>query len=288
MKNPYFLSFLAGLLLSLLIFVHLQDRYENTLFNTLSRQVSQNAPSKEEDSILICAMNTCYEMLKTRSTIFDHTLEKSWISNYFHPLSADLIAADRAGGSYSLVLCRLLQVMNYRARLVQTNSEEDHILVEAHTSKGWVVLDPLNNLYSARPDGNSYHFSHRTWFLRKYQILSWILLSCVLLVSYGMVTRLINNRRVRVFQPAVFTASVFPNPVKGIIKIKLNGVHANEDFRFEVVNPAGMVVYHKDMRSTGTTTVKQLPRPGISGGKYLYRITRKSTSQVTNGVIIFQ
>jgi hypothetical protein len=79
------------------------------------------------------------------------------IDRYIHPISIDLITAEGACGSYSFVLCRLLQDLKYTVRVAEMRGETDltcHILVEVESSRGWVVLDPLYDLYFVKPDGH--------------------------------------------------------------------------------------------------------------------------------------
>ena len=160
--NLYLLCFLNGLLLSLFLVVSLQDKYENSFFNGLSRQVVARSPVGREDSLLIRAMGTCHDLLYARSPLFDDQVERSWIDKYIYPLSTDLITAQGACGSYSNILCRLLQTLDYDVRLVQMKAGDTsvcHILVEVNSSRGWVVLDPLYNLYFVRPDGTLASFA---------------------------------------------------------------------------------------------------------------------------------
>ena len=243
--NPYVLFFTAGFLIALLMAVNLQDDYENNLFSTLVQKVTADGKTVTEDSVFIRSVRTCYELLRDRSDIYKSQEETSWIGRNLHPLSSDLITADGACGSYANVLCRMLQALHYKTRMVQMKREDGqvcHIIVEALGSKGWVVLDPLYNLYFIRPDGRlasfddvshdwsryrsqvpaNYnteycycgarytnwskipvvmpalrimlscfmgkedldHFSMRTYFLRKYQVLEYIIIILLLLVSY--------------------------------------------------------------------------------------------------------
>jgi len=152
----HFLIFLSGILISLLMVSSLQDKYENSFFTALSGKIVRNSQAFPEDSILIRTQDICHSMLVSRPAIFGDRIEPSLIDKYVHPLSTDLIAANGACGSYSLVLGRLLQTMGYRVRVAQMKSGDAygcHILLEARSSRGWVVLDPLYNLYFVRPDG---------------------------------------------------------------------------------------------------------------------------------------
>jgi hypothetical protein len=164
----YFLSFLDGLFISLLLVASLQDKYESSFFDALSRKVTWDSRAYSEDSLLVRAVDVCHEMLLTRSDLFNNEMELSLIDKYIHPLSSDLIAANGSCGSYSFVLARLLQTMDYPVRLVQMRAGDTygvHILLEVRSARGWVVLDPLYNLHFRRPDGQlaSFHDVAGNW-----------------------------------------------------------------------------------------------------------------------------
>lgn len=84
---------------------------------------------------------------------------------------------------------------------------------------------------------------------------------------------------------AVFTASVYPQPVGGTLNVRIEGTHANEDLEFQLVRVNGDVVYDRNIHSVGRTTVSTFRRPMIEKGNYLFRVIRKSNGQVTQGVV---
>jgi hypothetical protein len=78
------------------------------------------------------------------------------------PLSVDLMIAQEACGGFSYVLGRLLQELDTDIRFAQMKVNGmygGHILIEAKLSHGWVVLDPLYDLYFTRPDGKFASFA---------------------------------------------------------------------------------------------------------------------------------
>jgi len=165
--NLYFLFFINGLLISLLIAVSLEDKYENSFFKALSRKVL-DTHANNEDALLMNAVDICHNVLRSRSAVFGDEMEPSLIDRYIHPLSTDLITANGSCGSYSFVLGRLLQVMGYPVRLVQMKVGQrygGHIVLEARSSHGWVALDALYDLYFIKPDGHLASFDDvaRDW-----------------------------------------------------------------------------------------------------------------------------
>ncbi|WP_315819865.1 transglutaminase domain-containing protein [Paraflavitalea speifideaquila] len=66
------------------------------------------------------------------------------------------MTAQGACGSHAYVLARLLREMNVDVRIPQMTvkgQSAGHIIVEAKASYGWVVLDPLSNVYFRRLNG---------------------------------------------------------------------------------------------------------------------------------------
>lgn len=156
MLTPYFFFFLLGFLLALLIAVRLQDEYETAFFDGLARKVTAGSPSVPGDSVIVRSLHVTHELLVSRSMLYNQPAASSWIGKYIHPLSSDLVTADGACGSYASVLCRLLQEMDFKTRLIQMKGTDGivcHIIVEVRSDKGWVVLDPLYDLYFVRKDG---------------------------------------------------------------------------------------------------------------------------------------
>jgi hypothetical protein len=67
------------------------------------------------------------------------------------------MTARGACGSFSMVLARVLQGYHYDVRIAQMKSKgvyAAHNIVEAKTDHGWVVLDPLYDVYFIKPDSH--------------------------------------------------------------------------------------------------------------------------------------
>ncbi|MEP6750871.1 MAG: transglutaminase domain-containing protein, partial [Bacteroidota bacterium] len=79
-----------------------------------------------------------------------------FLDDVIHPLSADMMTAEGSCGSYSAVLCRLLNTIGFTTRFAQmkvAGKYGGHIIVEAKTNHGWVVLDPSFNVSFTKPGG---------------------------------------------------------------------------------------------------------------------------------------
>ena len=75
---------------------------------------------------------------------------KGFLDDIIHPVSAVLTTAEGASGSYSTVLCKLLNTMGFITRMAQmkvNGVNGGYIIVEANTSNEWVLVDPKFNLY---------------------------------------------------------------------------------------------------------------------------------------------
>jgi hypothetical protein len=116
--RPPLLFFSGGFLAAILAVSALQDEYETSYFDALATKVLSGRPYAE-DSVLIRSLNISHKLLAERTVIYGNQRETSWIGRTLHPLSSDLIAANGACGSYANVLCRLLQVLRIKARLLQ-------------------------------------------------------------------------------------------------------------------------------------------------------------------------
>ena len=75
-------------------------------------------------------------------------------SDILEPTSMDLMTARGACGSFSMVLARILQGYKFPVRIAQMKSNgvfAAHNIVEVQTGHGWVVLDPLFDVYFVNP-----------------------------------------------------------------------------------------------------------------------------------------
>lgn len=154
--NIHFLLFLNGFLIAGFLFCSFQADYENRLFASIAKSISVSEGQVSQDSILKKAVSTTYSLLVDRSKIFYSVKTGGFLDNVIHPLSTDMMTAEGACGSYAAVLCRILNSLGYTTRFGQMSVDGiygGHIVAEAKTMNGWVVLDPIYNLCFAKPDG---------------------------------------------------------------------------------------------------------------------------------------
>ena len=154
--NLHFLLFVNGFLLAGYLFFKMQDDYENRLFNSITQRVITSTDQGVQELQIKKALSTTYYMLRRRSDIFKNTQTGGFLDDYINPVSSDIITAEGACGSYSSILCRLLNSMGYTTRFAQmtvSGKESGHIITEVKTDNGWAVLDPLYNLSFTKQDG---------------------------------------------------------------------------------------------------------------------------------------
>jgi hypothetical protein len=154
-RNLYFLAFLNGFLLASLFYFKMEANYERELFRAIHSNISSKiSPSDIQDSVLAKVMHACHDLMVNRESVFQGTEFNGIQSNLLEPASFDLMTAKGACGSYSYVLARILQGYKYQVRIAQMKSKgvfAAHNIVEARTMHGWVVLDPLFDMYFVNP-----------------------------------------------------------------------------------------------------------------------------------------
>ena len=163
-NNSYVLLFCNGFLLSLLALVYLQVNYEEQLFKSLAAHVteSNNKQTLTQDSLVIRSLHVTHELEKSRSILFGKRPINNLNARYVQPLTYDLMTGQQACGGFSYVLGRLLQEMDMDIRFAQMKVNGmygGHILVETKMNHGWVVLDPMFDLFFTRPDGKMASFA---------------------------------------------------------------------------------------------------------------------------------
>lgn len=153
--NLYFLTFLNGFLLASLFYFKMEADYEKELFQAIHADIKSKINSNEsQDSVAVKIMHACHGLLVNRGSVFVGKDFDGFKSNLLEPTSFDLMTARGACGSFSLVLASILQGYNYEVRIAQMKSgdrDAAHNLVEAKTHHGWIVLDPLFDLYFKTP-----------------------------------------------------------------------------------------------------------------------------------------
>lgn len=165
-KKRYILLFLNGFLLASLFYFYMEDNYEQSVFTSISsyaREKAINLPVKDqEEALLMESMNLTNYLGEARLTVFQGHSFSSIKSDLIHPVTYDLMTGKGACGSYAYVLSRILTELNVENRIAQMKVNDvyaGHNVVEAKTSYGWVVLDPIFNQLFRRPDGKLASFS---------------------------------------------------------------------------------------------------------------------------------
>lgn len=162
-RGKYILIFLNGFLLAFLIYFYTENQYEKNLFASMAAYVRSEvpdtnaSPNNTEDSLIIRSVHMVHDLGERRMLVFGPNNVNGIKAGYIQPVSVDLMTAQGACGSHAYVLARLLQEMNIEIRIPQMTVQGQsagHIIVEAKTAEGWVVLDALSNVYFTKPDGN--------------------------------------------------------------------------------------------------------------------------------------
>jgi hypothetical protein len=153
--NLYFLTFLNGFLLASLFYFKMEADYEKELFRAIHSDINSKINiTDSQDSVVAKVMHACHNLLVERGSVFEGKDFEGFKSDLLEPASIDLMTAKGACGSFSMVLARLLQDYKFKVRIAQMKSNgvfAAHNIVEAETSHGWVVLDPLFDVYFEKP-----------------------------------------------------------------------------------------------------------------------------------------
>ena len=149
--NLYFLTFLNGFLLASLFYFKMEANYEQELFTAIHTDISTKVKETDsQDSVIAMVMHSCHDLMINRGHVFQGKNFQGIQSELIEPTSFDLMTASGACGSFSMVLARVLQEFNYDVRIAQMKSYgvfAGHNVVEVKTNHGWVVLDPLFDVY---------------------------------------------------------------------------------------------------------------------------------------------
>jgi hypothetical protein len=174
--NLYFLTFLNGFLLASLFYFKMEANYENELFQAIHTDINSRITKTESgDSVLAKIMHTTHNLLINRGPVFEGKQFSGFKSDIIDPTSIDLMTARGACGSYALVLARIMQDYKYAVRIAQMKSNgvfAAHNIVEVQTPHGWVVLDPLFDVYFVNPSRNLAGFDEvkNNWAYYKTQL----------------------------------------------------------------------------------------------------------------------
>jgi hypothetical protein len=174
----YSLVFVIGFLASSLLYFYVEDAYEKKIFETLSLYIKNKTPDtlNREEALLLNCLHLTNSLCKNRATVFSKEIG-SFKSSVIHPVSYDLISSSGACGSNSYILSRLLNELKITNRIGQMkvgNLYSGHVVVEAKTSKGWVVLDGSYDLYFKKAGGQLASFKdvQHNWSFYRTQVPS--------------------------------------------------------------------------------------------------------------------
>lgn len=171
----FFLIFVNGFLLALLVYFFIEDNYESQIFKALATQVRQTAKSTHTDSLLVHSVLLTYKLEEYRQSVFGDKDLRTFKSDLIRPVTFDLITGNGACGSFSYVLSRLLNELDIDTRLAQmkvNGTFGGHIIVEARSREKWVALDASYNLIFTNPTGSfaSFQDVKHNWDYYKPQV----------------------------------------------------------------------------------------------------------------------
>ena len=174
--NLYFLTFLNGFLLATLFYFRMEANYERELFQairaTINTKINVDDP---QDSMLVKVMHACHNLMGNRESVFEGRELNGFKADLLHPTTVDLMTANGACASFSLVLARILEGYHFPVRIAQMKAKgvfAKHNIVEAETLHGWVVLDPLYDVSFIKPAGGlaSFEDVKNNWDYYKHQL----------------------------------------------------------------------------------------------------------------------
>lgn len=158
LHSRYSLFFVNGFLLASLLYFYIEDSYEKQLFKAMGGYVREKTrlTKKNEENLLLQSVHLTWYLGQTRYFIFQNKGIRS-VESLIQPVTVDLMTTNGACGSYAYILSSLLcelKIPNRIAQMKVGDIDGGHILVEAKTSKGWVVLDASYDLVFRKPDGS--------------------------------------------------------------------------------------------------------------------------------------
>jgi len=154
----YTLVFVNGFLIASLFYFYTEDTYEKRIFESLALYVKDKTPDtvNREEALILNCLHLTHHLGDNRSSVFSVKEVTSFKASVIHPVTYDLMTTNGACGSYSYILSRLLNELKITNRIAQMKVKGKyggHILVEAKTARGWIVLDGLYDLYFKKADG---------------------------------------------------------------------------------------------------------------------------------------
>jgi len=154
-KRDVFLL-LNGFMIVAILFFYFLDRHERAIFKSIATYIkSKFGTEPPKDSIIVRALKVTHDLGTQRRPLFAHQKFNTLVS-MIHPATFDLQTNAGACGSHSYALSRLLKEFDIETRIAQLTVKGQyagHMVVEAKTQDGWVLLDPSYNVYYMKPSG---------------------------------------------------------------------------------------------------------------------------------------
>jgi hypothetical protein len=176
-QSRHTLFFVNGFLLASLFYFYIEDSYEDQLFRAMAQYVKGKSAKQgsSEDALLQESVHVTHYLGQGRAAIFNSYAISALKPLLIHPVTYDLMTVNGACGSYAYILSSLLNRLNIPNRIAQmkvNGKYGGHILVEAKTAKGWVVLDGSYDVYFKKPDGSLASFADvgKNWDYYKNQV----------------------------------------------------------------------------------------------------------------------
>ncbi len=156
--NLYFLCFLNGLLIASILYFKSESTYEKEVYGAVAQYVTRDSVGKyNRDTFFIRALNLANSFEHNRLDVFGGKKIRGFKAEIFRPSTMDLLVGNGACGSASVILARILKSYGFVVRFAQMKVNGKfggHIVIEVKKDNGWIVMDPLYNLYFKDSLGN--------------------------------------------------------------------------------------------------------------------------------------
>lgn len=149
--NLYFLFFLNGLLIASILYFKAESTYEKEVYSAIAQYVTRDSIGKSnKDTFFVRALNLANSFEHNRLNVFGNKKIKGFKAEIFRPSTMDLLVGNGSCGSASVILARILKSYGFVVRFAQMKVNGKfggHIVIEVKKDNGWIVMDPLYNLY---------------------------------------------------------------------------------------------------------------------------------------------
>ena len=156
--NLYFLCFLNGLLIASILYFKAESTYDKEVYGAVAQYVTKDSIGKyNRDTFFIRSLNLANSFEHNRLDVFGGKEIKGFKAKIFRPSTMDLLVGNGACGSASVILARILKSYGFVVRFAQMKVNGKfggHIVIEVKKDNGWIVMDPLYNLYFKDSLGN--------------------------------------------------------------------------------------------------------------------------------------